>query len=329
MYIKTNYYGEFVFDWSWDSAYQSAGKAYYPKLVVSIPYSPVTGARLLADSDEDKLRLIQAAKQVCKENQFSSVHWLFPHSADMALLMQSGLIPRMGCNYHWHNQDYQDFPEFLQTLRASKRKKINRERRRVAEQGIDMRCYSGKEISDQAMADFHRFYTDTFDKHLGLATLSLSFFLTLRDQLEDAVLLVMAEKEGKAVAGAIFFRSTDTLFGRYWGCDQDYNALHFEACYYQGQQIAIDARLKYFEPGVQGEHKISRGFLPTATWSAHWIEDQGFHSIIANYCRHEQEAMEEQCLMLYSRSPYKHETTPPAQVLLSDDQTDLAGPVST
>lgn len=324
MYVKTNYYGEFVFDWSWDSAYQSAGKAYYPKLVVAIPYSPTTGARLLANSTDDKLLLIQAAKQVCKERDFSSVHWLFPHSADMKLLTEAGLIPRMGCNYHWHNQNYHDFPQFLQTLRASKRKKINRERRRVTEQNIDMRCYSGSDISDQAMADFHRFYTSTFDKHLGLATLSLSFFLSIRDQLGDAVLLVMAEKQDQAVAGAIFFRSADTLFGRYWGCDRDYDALHFEACYYQGHQIAIDSGLKYFEPGVQGEHKISRGFLPTATWSAHWIEDQDFRPVITQYCQHEQRAIEARCLMLYSRSPYKHETTPPSQLPLINDPTDLA-----
>ncbi|MGF1547639.1 MAG: GNAT family N-acetyltransferase [Thiotrichales bacterium] len=317
LYVKQNYYGEFVFDWSWDEAYQRAGLNYYPKLVVAVPYTPATGERLLCRPDCDRTAvqraLIAAALQLTEDGRHSSVHWLFPNTANLETLRDAGLILRMGVNFHWHNQNYADFDAFLATFTAEKRKKVNRERRRVREQGIAMRRDAGAAIRDADLAAFHRFYVATFDKHHGLATLTLEFFLAARATLGDDLILVSAWHAGRMVAGALFFKDRETLFGRYWGCDRDFHSLHFETCYYQGHEIAIEHRLARFEPGVQGEHKVPRGFLPTHTWSAHWIADRRFRAAVADYCRREQRAMEDYRLSVDAHSPYKLAATPPTQ----------------
>ncbi|MGF1644585.1 MAG: GNAT family N-acetyltransferase [Thiotrichales bacterium] len=317
MYVKYNYYGEFVFDWAWDEAYQRAGLNYYPKLVVAVPYTPATGARLLCRPDADRptveRALIAAAMRLTENGQHSGVHWLFPNDGDLETLRDAGLIARMGVNFHWHNQDYADFDAFLASFSADKRKKVKRERRRVGEQGIQMRRAAGAAISDADLATFHRFYVDTFDKHHGLATLTLDFFSAARDELGDHMILVSAWHAGHMVAGALFFRDHATLFGRYWGCEREFHSLHFETCYYQGHEIAIEHGLTRFEPGVQGEHKVPRGFLPTRTWSAHWIADPRFRPALADYCRREQLVMEDYLRSVYAHSPYRHDSTPPSQ----------------
>lgn len=318
MYVKTNYYGEFVFDWNWDSAYQQHGLDYYPKLVVSIPYTPATGSRMLIHPDVengDELRDILVAQAInfSKEQKLSSIHWLFTDHSDTEFFKKRNFTLRMGCNFHWHNNNYQSFDELLAAFSSKKRKNIKRERRIVADQNIRMERYRGSEITDDLLQTFTRFYTSTFDQKNGVATLNNGFFFSIRDQLQDAMILVVAKKDDSPVAAALFFQGEETLYGRYWGCEREYDSLHFETCYYQGLEIAIECGLKHLDPGVQGEHKIARGFLPTATWSAHWLADERFAGIIDRYCRDEQDAIKEHCHHLWKHSPYRDDALPATQ----------------
>ena len=310
LYLKDNSYGEFVFDWSWAEAYQRAGINYYPKYVSSIPYTPATGPRILVDSThakpkEIRTHLIQATLGFAQQMQVSSLHWLFTNEADTALLQEQGLMLRLGCQFHWQNQNYRDFDDYLQHFSAAKRKKIKRERRRVLEQGIELEVLHGGDMSDTQWHVFHQFYLSTFDKKWGYATLSLDFFKQLGQTMPDDVVLVFARHEGKDVACAFNIKGQHTLYGRHWGCNADYHSLHFEACYYQGLDYCIEHGLQYFEPGAQGEHKISRGFLPTATWSAHWIAHPEFNNAISAFVRHEQKEMEAYIIEMTGHSPFK------------------------
>lgn len=314
LYAKTNSYGEFVFDWSWESAYRRYGLAYYPKLVSAVPYTPATGRRLLTAPDIDpaplRTRMIESAIELARSEGHTGVHWLFTDDADTRALKDYGLMLRMGCQYHWHNDAYGDFDAFLAAFSSRKRKKVNRERRRVEEQDITLRTLLGHEISEELWTVFHRFYTDTFEKKAGIPTLDLGFFREIGRSLGERVVLVLAEHEGRPVAGAINFRGRNTLYGRYWGCDRDFHSLHFEACYYQGIDFCIEQGLEHFEPGAQGEHKISRGFLPTRTWSGHWIAETGFAQAIADFCTREEALMRDQCEELAALSPFREESAP-------------------
>lgn len=309
MYLKTNSYGELVFDWSWASAYERSGRRYYPKLVVAIPYTPITGQRLLVAPDEDGVALRQllldSAIQLAEQNNLSSIHWLFLTPEDREAAEARGLLMRQDCQYHWHNRDYADFDHFLDDFVARKRKKVKRERRRVDEQGIRLRTVLGNEMDDEHWAIFHRFYVDTFEKNAGIPTLTLAFFREIGRSMGDRIVLVFAEFDGRPVAAALNFRNDDALFGRYWGCDRDFHSLHFEACYYRGIDYCIEHRLQRFEPGAQGEHKIARGFLPTATHSAHWIRDDDFREVIDTFCRRERQFMQQRCAELMSESPFR------------------------
>lgn len=309
MYLKTNSYGELVFDWSWASAYERSGRRYYPKLVVGIPYTPITGKRLLAAAGSDtiavKNALIQSAVQLAMESNLSSIHWLFLNADDRVRLEDNGMLLRRDCQYHWRNRDYADFQGFVADFSSRKRKKVNRERRRVQEQGIEIRTLHGDEIDRDGWAMFHRFYVDTFEKNAGIPTLTLPFFEEVGHSLGERIVMVVAEYAGRPVAAALNFRNDETLFGRYWGCDRDFHSLHFEACYYQGIDYCIEHGLESFEPGAQGEHKISRGFLPTTTWSAHWIGDEEFREVIDTFCRRERQFMAQRCRELLSWSPFR------------------------
>lgn len=309
MYLKDNSYGELVFDWSWADAYHRSGLRYYPKLVTAIPYTPATGPRLLVAANEDQLairqRLIEAAISLAEQHQLSSMHWLFTNKTDTDVLKASGLALRLGCQFHWHNQGYKNFDDFLQALSAAKRKMIKRERRRVQEQNIELEVLHGDEMSEQQWHIFHRFYESTFERKSGMPTLSLPFFMTLAERMPRNMVIVLARHQREYVAGAFNMRSRHTLYGRHWGCSEEYHSLHFEACYYQGLDYCINNQLQSFEPGAQGEHKISRGFLPTPTWSAHWIAHPEFKKIIGNYCRQEQQGMEHYITELNEHSPYK------------------------
>jgi predicted N-acyltransferase len=309
MYLKTNSYGELVFDWSWASAYERAGRRYYPKLVVGIPYTPITGRRLLCAADVDtvtvKNALIQSAIKLAADNGLSSIHWLFLNAEDRAHLKDNGMLLRRDCQYHWHNRGYADFEAFVGDFSSRKRKKVNRERRRVEEQGIELKTLHGDEIDADGWAMFHRFYVDTFEKNAGIPTLTLPFFEEIGARLADRIVMVVAEHDGRPVAAALNFRNDEALFGRYWGCDRDFHSLHFEACYYQGIDYCIEHGLDRFEPGAQGEHKIARGFLPTTTWSAHWIGDEEFRAVIDTFCRRERHFMAQRCQELMSWSPFR------------------------
>ena len=260
LYIKTNSYGEFVFDWSWASAYEQARLEYYPKLVCSIPYNPVTGARLLTLQSEDtetlKKILITQSIKLAEAQNLSGMHWLFTDKDDTELCKQQGLSMRLGCQYHWRNHEYKSFDHFLENFASRKRKKVRRERRRVAEQDIQLRVVSGAEASEELICKAQAFYEDTFDKKSGIPTLTQEFFLEVCATMGEQVVFIFASHEGRDVACAICFRSDDALFGRFWGCERDYHSLHFETCFYQGIDYCIAEGLQRFEPGAPGEHQI-------------------------------------------------------------------------
>lgn len=312
-YLKTNSYGELVFDWAWADAYQRSGLAYYPKLVVAIPYTPASGPRLLiapqADRDRVSAQLIQGAIEHAKQNNLSSLHWLFPNQEDLQQLQQQGLLTRLGCQFHWQNlsgdKQYRDFDDYLDAFTSSKRKKIRRERRAVTESGVTLQRLYGEELNDDQWQAVHRHYCSTFDRLSGYATLSLGFFQEVSRSLPQQLIVMLAEHNGKYVASAICFRDDDTLYGRHWGCDAHFQNLHFEACYYQGLEYCIEHKLQRFDPGAQGEHKISRGFLPTPTWSAHWIAEPQFRAAIADFLQRETLGMQDYIATLREHSPFK------------------------
>lgn len=311
LYIKDNSYGEFVFDWGWADAYQRYGMAYYPKLVSAVPFTPATGQRLLiapvspARQRDARDALIQHAMETAHHHDMSSAHWLFTTDLDTQALLQHGALQRLGYQFHWRNQGYRDFNDFLDTLSAKKRKNIKRERRKATETGITLHVLRGNEVSDSQWQHFHAFYRSTFVRLGGFPTLTLPFFHEIATTLADQVLLVLAYDKTQPVAGAISFCSDHTLYGRHWGCSAHYDNLHFEACYYQGIEYCIDHQLQRFEPGAQGEHKIYRGFLPTLTRSAHWIAHPQFRTAIAEFLQRETPAVERYAESLFDHSPYR------------------------
>ena len=312
LYLKDNSYGEFVFDWAWADAYHRAGLAYYPKLVSAIPYTPVTGTRILVAADADYRQvagqLVNAALEQLECTSASSLHWLFTSPDDTRLLVDCGFMRRTGVHFHWHNDSYHSFDDFLSRLSSRKRKKIRRERRHVQEAGIHMSVVHGTDSTAEQWQAMHFFYASTFAKKSGVPTLSLDFFTEISRTMGDQVVLVFAMLGDKPVAGAIMLRGDGALYGRHWGCLRDYHSLHFEACYYQGIEYAIKHGLQLFEPGAQGEHKISRGFLPTCTWSAHRVVNAQFSEAIQRYLAEEHELMLDYRDDLMRSSPFRQET---------------------
>jgi predicted N-acyltransferase len=311
LYLKDNSYGEFVFDWSWADAYQRTGRAYYPKLVSAIPYTPVTGPRLLVRAGADRAGVIHAlvhkSLDLTRETGSSSLHWLFTDEGDTQALLDAGLLRRTGCHFHWHNSAYRSFDDFLRRLTSRKRKKLRRERRYVMDAGICMETVHGDEASEELWATLHRFYRSTFEQKAGIATLSLDFFLDICQTMGEQLVLVYARDGKRVVAGAINLRSDTALYGRHWGCSDRYHSLHFETCYYQGIDYCIEQGLSLFEPGAQGEHKISRGFLPTLTWSVHWLEDPPFREAVSRFLANEHELMLEYHKDMNACSPYRQD----------------------
>lgn len=315
-YVKTNSYGELVFDWAWADAYRRAGLPYYPKLVAAVPYTPITGPRLLAgnvaDASTVKDRLIDGV--VAAAQGMSTAHWLFPDSPDRDRLEDKGMLTRLGCQFHWHNPGYRDFQDFLDQLVAKKRKNILRERRRVQEAGIELEVLDGHAATEAHWEVFHDFYRDTFLRLGGYPTLSEAFFKELGASLPNTVVLVLARQARRYVAGALSLRGKRSLYGRHWGCRQSFDGLHFEACYYQGIEYCIRHGLGRFEPGAQGEHKVSRGFLPTATYSSHWVAHPAFRQAIRRHLAVERQAMVEYIEEMRSHSPYRAGTSTAASV---------------
>ncbi|MGB1111116.1 MAG: GNAT family N-acetyltransferase, partial [Gammaproteobacteria bacterium] len=308
LYVKDNSYGELVFDWAWADAYHRHGLSYYPKMVVALPYTPATGPRLLLADASDKATadaLIDATLSDARELGMSSLHWLFTTEQDNEFLKAKGLFSRKGFQFHWHNRGYGSFDDFLAELSSKKRKNIRRERRLVRDAGVQLEWRLGGEMNDALWDELYRFYRATFDRKSGVATLSLGFFKEIGRSLPEQVIVVLARRDVRYIAGAVMFRSADTLYGRHWGCTEFIDGLHFETCYYQGLDYCIREGLQRFEPGAQGEFKISRGFLPTETWSAHWLAHPEFHDAINRHVDHEREMVDDYMGDLGEHSPYR------------------------
>ncbi len=308
-FIKSHSYGEFVFDFSWAQAYTRFGQRYYPKLTVALPFTPATGPRLLVRPDLDGPRtrqaLIAALETHARESGLSSIHALFLDETGRAALEGSRWLTRRDCQFHWTNHGYASFEEYLETFTAEKRKKARRERRRVAEAGIVFDTRLGSELDSRLLDRIYAFHRDTFLRHGHEPYLSRAFFGEIARTLGDALMVKIALRAGNPVAAAIFFWSPAALYGRYWGAEADYHSLHFEACYHQGIEFCIERGIKRFEPGTQGEHKVSRGFEPTITWSAHWITDARFREAIREYLAREGEAIDAYAAEVQSHVPYR------------------------
>lgn len=287
LYMRTNSYGEFVFDWAWADAFERAGGRYYPKFVSAIPFTPATGDRLLvanaSDLDIALPALTAAAIELLEPNGASSLHLLFPNDEQAEQLKAQNLLVRAGAQYHWFNRDYSNFDEFLAALNSKRRKQIKRERRDANAPGIEIDVLYGDKITPAHWAVFHEFYCSTFYRKWGEPRLTEAFFCYLSEALPDTPLLVLGKHEGEYVAGSFSMRGRDTLYGRHWGCSQHFKQLHFELCYYQTIEFCIAEGLQRFDAGAQGEHKVMRGFDPVKTWSAHWIVDPGFRSAIEDF----------------------------------------------
>ncbi|GAB4376398.1 MAG: GNAT family N-acetyltransferase [Kiloniellaceae bacterium] len=309
LYLKSHSYGEYVFDWSWADAYERAGGRYYPKLQCSVPFTPATGPRLLVNPKaaraEVEAGLTAAMLELARRHQVSSLHVTFPTREQYDRLGEFGLLQRLGVQYHWVNRGYADFDEFLAELASRKRKAIRKERRQVAESGIRLTPLSGSAITPRHWDAFFEFYMATADRKWGQPYLTRDFFHLLGERLADKVVLVVAEHDGALVAGALNLKSEDTLYGRNWGCLERFRFLHFETCYYQAIDYAIAHGLKTVEAGAQGEHKIQRGYLPTPTYSAHWIADAGFSAAVEEFLARERRAMQREIEALGDYSPFR------------------------
>jgi len=310
LYLKTNSYGELVFDWAWADAYARSGMEYYPKLVSAIPYSPVTGQRLLVSPSHDKTvvsqLLLQAAIQHAKDKQLSSLHILFPDEDDLTQCTQHGMLQRDACQFHWYNNSYTSFDDFLATFSSKKRKNVKRERRHVTDADVSIEILDGHQIDAATWQAFHTLYSSTFMRKSGYATLSLEFFLSLSERMPDNVRLIMAKHNEEYVAGAYLLCDDDNLYGRHWGCNARYNCLHFEVCYYAAIEYCIETGRQHFDAGAQGEHKINRGFTPINTWSAHWLNHPAFMEAVGDFVAHEARGIEDYMSVLEEHAPYKN-----------------------
>jgi len=309
MYLKTHSNGEYVFDWGWADAYERAGGSYYPKLQCAVPFTPATGPRLLvrdgAPTNSADI-LIAASVRLAEAHEVSSVHVTFPTRAEWERLGASGFLMREGKQYHWENKGYNTFDDFLGELSSRKRKQIRRERREVVDAGVTLKRISGAEITEAHWDSFYKYYRSTIDqRHWSRAYLNREFFSRLGASMSEMALLVFAEYGGKRIGGAINLIGEDTLFGRNWGCTMEVKFLHFEACYYQAIDHAIEHKLRWVEAGAQGEHKIQRGYLPRNTYSAHWIADDRFREAVARFLAQERRQTEREIEMLMEYSPYR------------------------
>jgi len=311
LFLKSHSWGEYVFDWAWADAYERHGLAYYPKLLCAVPFTPVTGPRLLAASDADRSLLAAGALEMARD--LSSLHVLFPRPGEAALMEQAGMLLRRTVQFHWRNEGYADFDDFLGRLTRHRRKVIRQERRRVREAGVAFRRLRGAEIARADWEFFMRCYRRTYALHRSSPYLSLEFFLRLGETLPQHLLLILAERGGRPIAATLNVVTGGKLYGRYWGAVEHVPLLHFECCYYQGIEHAIAERLDAFEGGAQGEHKLFRGLLPVETVSAHWLGHPQFFSAIEDYLARERAGIARYVDELNEHSPFK----PPAPAATS------------
>ncbi len=308
MYVKSHSQGEYIFDHNWAHAYERAGGRYYPKLQISVPHTPATGRRFLTRSgfeDTGVAALVQGAVQLTENNNLSSLHVTFCTEAEADAAKQLGMMPRKSQQFHWRNNGYVDFDAFLGSLNARKRKNIRKERSTAQSFGGEIHTLTGDQITPEHWDAFWQFYQDTGARKWGTPYLTRTFFDIAQDTLRDDIVLVLAERDGKWIAGALNFIGADALYGRYWGSTEHHPCLHFELCYYRAIDIAIAHGLHTVEAGAQGEHKLARGYLPTPTWSLHWMRDAGFSTAVGDYLEAERAAVDEEIDILTDYGPFK------------------------
>lgn len=303
-YGKSHSQGEYVFDHAWADAWERAGGRYYPKLQVAAPFTPVPGPRLLLRDPALAPALIAGIEAVADQHKLSSAHVTFVETAQLPLFEQAGWLTRAGTQFHWHNDGYAHFDDFLAALSSRKRKAIRKERERAVE-GLTVRHLSGAEITEAHLDAFWVFYQDTGSRKWGRPYLTRPFFSLLSETMGDKLLLMLAERDGRPIAGALNLIGADALYGRYWGCTQDVPFLHFELCYYQAIEAAIQRGLPRVEAGAQGEHKLARGYVPVTTWSAHYLPDPNFRRAVAEYLDREREAVAHEQDYLGELTPFK------------------------
>ena len=315
LYVKYDSRGEFVFDWSWAAAYEQAGLSYYPKLVAAVPFTPATGRRVLVDGDSEfepiATELMVSARTIGADIRASSMHVLFPTDSERRFLGNDGLMSRKSCQFHWHNDGYASFEDFLKRFTSMKRKKVRRERRRIAEADITFEHLRGDEPGTGDWDAVYEYYAHTFLRRGREPYLNREFFAEIARTMPENLVIILARFGERPIATAICFRSDDTLYGRYWGSLADFHSLHFEACYYQGIDYCIREGLSRFEPGTQGEHKLSRGFTPSATWSSHWIANPGFARAIGRFLDQERGHIDAYMRELASHTPYRKDQPEP------------------
>ncbi|MEH6470789.1 MAG: GNAT family N-acetyltransferase [Halopseudomonas sp.] len=315
LYLKQHSYGEYVFDWGWANASHQAGIPYYPKLLTALPYTPTTGQRLGLATDDNPEAVRQLLEQLsvqAEQQQASSWHLLFAERPcreriQAAWFESNPLLERHDCQFHWLNHGYQDFDHFLQRFSSRKRKNIRRERRRVKEQGIKLRRLSGNTLESDQLREFFGFYQHTYHQRGQKPYLNWQFFEQIHKQLRSNMMLVMAERQQQPVGAALFLFDQQCLYGRWWGGLPDIDSLHFEACYYQGIEFAIDNKLQRFDPGTQGEHKLVRGFEPTLTTSLHWIRHPGLHQAVARWLEQERIQVKDYAQRACLHLPFKQQ----------------------
>jgi predicted N-acyltransferase len=305
LYVKSHSYGEYIFDWAWAEAYERHGIPYYPKLLCASPFTPATGPRLLAESSEVRTRLARALLDLAKDSGVSSLHVLFPSEEDAAALRELKLLERSSVQFHWRNAGYGNFEEFLAALSRDKRKKIRQERKRVAEEGVTVRRVTGREASTRDWDFFHTCYRRTYREHRSTPYLTREFFGMIAERMPDAILLVIAERDGKPIAAALDLFGPDALYGRYWGSTEYVPGLHFEACYYQALEFCIERGIPLFEGGAQGEHKHARGFLPETTRSFHWLAHPAFNRAVDEFLEREGAGIAAYVDELTDRTPFR------------------------
>ncbi len=303
-YAKVHSQGEYVFDHSWADAWHRAGGNYYPKLQIAAPFTPATGTRLLLSDPAFATPMLRAAEQIAAGNGFSSAHATFVEPAQLALFEDNGWLLRHDIQFHWHNRGYASFEEFLESLSSRKRKAIRKERL-AAQDGVEIVRLRGADIRPEHWDAFWVFYQDTGARKWGSPYLTREAFDLLGERMGDQVLLVLALVEGQPIAGALNFVGPDAIYGRYWGCSFDKRFLHFELCYYQAIDVAIELGLARVEAGAQGGHKLARGYEPVETVSAHWLADAGFRDAIADFLRREREGIAVDKVYLGERTPFR------------------------
>jgi uncharacterized protein len=309
LYLKTHSYGEYVFDWAWADAYHRHGVAYYPKLVAAIPFTPVSGRRVLAATDDDRDLLIEAALELARQLRVSSLHCLFATPAETQSMVARGMMPRTTVQFHWANRGYASFEEFLSGFSHDKRKKVRQERRKVTDAGIDFKWLEGGDIDERHWTFFNRCYRQTYREHHSTPYLNLEFFQRVGRTMPRQFVMVIAERDGIPIAASLNVRDANRLCGRFWGALEHHPALHFETCYYQGIEYCIARGIARFEGGSRGEHKLARGLMPVETCSAHWLAHPQFAAAVDEFLARETRGMERYVDELNERAPFKHAAT--------------------